>query len=74
VVPTYLWSACTQNHSCMGSIPDSSAVREESGTETKLQPHKVNLYTKEGVESLWIILYRIAGKFGEVFNLAIIEK
>ena len=34
VVPTYLWSACTQNHSCMGSIPDSSAVREESGTET----------------------------------------
>ena len=21
MVPTYLWSACTQNHSCMGSIP-----------------------------------------------------
>ena len=35
MVPTYLWSACTQNHSCMGSIPDSSAVREESGTETR---------------------------------------
>ena len=36
VVPTYLRSACTQNHSCMGSIPDSSAVREESGTKTNL--------------------------------------
>ena len=23
---------------CMGSIPDSSAVREESGTETRLSP------------------------------------
>ena len=27
---------CTQNHSCMGSLPDSSAVREESGTETTI--------------------------------------
>ena len=27
---------CVQNHSCMGSLPDSSAVREESGTETSV--------------------------------------
>ena len=59
-----LWFADSwcQNHSCMGSLPDSSAVREESGTKTSraaLLRTQNELLTTNGVISRCPLVYSV---------------